>query len=67
MTDAMIARRALPLLDLTSLNDDDDETTVDRLCDRARGAFGRVAAVCVWPRFVERCREALDGSGKSES
>lgn len=63
MTDAMIARRALPLLDLTSLNDDDDETTVDRLCDRARGAFGRVAAVCVWPRFVERCREALDGSG----
>ena len=47
MKDSDIARRALPLLDLTSLNDDDDDAAIDRLCDRATGPFGRVAAVCV--------------------
>jgi deoxyribose-phosphate aldolase len=57
------ARRALPLLDLTSLNDDDDDAAVDRLCARATGPYGRVAAVCVWPRFIARCRDALAGSG----
>ena len=56
------ARRALPLLDLTSLNDDDDSAAIDRLCGRAVGTYGRVAAVCVWPRFIAQCREALAGS-----
>lgn len=63
MKEADIARRALPLLDLTSLNDDDDDAAIDRLCARATGRHGRVAAVCVWPRFIGRCREALAGSG----
>ena len=62
MSELEIAKRALPLLDLTSLNDDDDDATVDRLCGRATGAYGQVAAVCVWPRFIARCREALAGS-----
>ncbi len=63
MTERDIARRALPLLDLTSLNDDDDNAAIDRLCDRAIGPYGRVAAVCVWPRFIGRCHEVLAGSG----
>ena len=63
MKESEIAKRALPLLDLTSLNDDDDDAAVDRLCARATGPYGRVAAVCVWPRFIARCREALAGSG----
>ena len=58
-----IARRALPLLDLTSLNDDDSDATINRLCARARTPFGDVAAVCVYPRFVKLCRERLAGSG----
>ena len=58
-----VAARALGLLDLTSLNDDDDDTAVDALCARARTDFGPVAAVCIWPRFVARARDALQDSG----
>jgi deoxyribose-phosphate aldolase len=57
------ARTALACLDLTSLNADDDERVVDRLCERAIGRarhpLGPVAAVCVWPRFVAQARRAL--------
>ena len=58
-----VAARALSLLDLTSLNDDDDEAAVDALYARARTDFGPVAAVCIWPRFVTRARDALQDSG----
>ncbi len=61
--DETVARRALPLLDLTSLNDDDTEAAIERLCARARAPLGQVAAVCVYPRFVKLCRAALAGSG----
>ncbi|MFT3663646.1 deoxyribose-phosphate aldolase [Piscinibacter sp.] len=46
------ARLALACLDLTSLNDADGEADVQRLAERAAGAPGRVAALCVWPRLV---------------
>jgi deoxyribose-phosphate aldolase len=55
--------RALSLLDLTSLNDDDDDAAVNRLCERAMTAYGPVAAVCVWPRFVRLCQRRLDTMG----
>lgn len=54
---------ALPLLDLTSLSDDDTEESVRELCARARTAEGDVAAVCVLPRHVAAAKEALAGSG----
>jgi deoxyribose-phosphate aldolase len=57
------ARQLLSLLDLTSLNDDDESAGMIRLCDRAVTAFGQVAAVCVWPRFVTLCKERLTGKG----
>lgn len=60
--DVAIARRALPLLDLTSLNDDDNEARIDALCAKAVTKHGNVAAVCIWPRFVARARKALRGS-----
>ena len=53
------ARQALACLDLTSLNDADDEATVERLCARAQGRFGPVAAVCVWPRLAAFARRQL--------
>ncbi len=56
-------RQLLGLLDLTSLNETDDATTIVRLCERAITPFGKVAAVCVWPRFAALCRERLQGSG----
>jgi len=46
------ARLALACLDLTSLNDGDDEAAIVRLAERAAAAPGRVAALCVWPLFV---------------
>jgi deoxyribose-phosphate aldolase len=49
------------LIDLTRLGDGDAVEEIDGLCARAIEAG--VAAVCVWPRFVERCSERLDGSG----
>lgn len=63
MTDDAVARRALAHLDLTSLNDDDDDTAVTALCRRALGPAGHPAAVCVWPRFVPLCRDLLADSG----
>jgi deoxyribose-phosphate aldolase len=53
------ARIALRCLDLTSLNDADDEAVVARLCERALGAHGDVAAVCVWPRLAAFARRRL--------
>lgn len=64
MTDAAArARRVLSLLDLTNLQDDCTVDDVIELCRRARGPHGRVAAVCVWPRFVATAQQALQDSG----
>ena len=61
--EAETAARILGLLDLTSLGEADQPATVERLCARTRWPAGRVAAVCVWPRFVPLCRARLAGSG----
>lgn len=57
--DEACAKRVLGLLDLTSLNADDDAETIVRLCKRAVTAHGPVAAVCVWPRFVGLAKSLL--------
>jgi deoxyribose-phosphate aldolase len=56
------ARTALACLDLTSLNDADAEADVARLCERAQGPQGEVAAVCVWPRLAAFARARLPAS-----
>lgn len=53
------ARQALACLDLTSLNDTDAEADIERLCERAQGRFGPVAAVCVWPRLAGLARRRV--------
>jgi deoxyribose-phosphate aldolase len=58
-TPQQVARLALACLDLTSLNDSDTEADVARLCERAQGPHGPVAAVCVWPRFAAFARRQL--------
>ncbi|HEX6017866.1 MAG TPA: deoxyribose-phosphate aldolase [Burkholderiaceae bacterium] len=58
------ARIALACLDLTSLNDRHSDAEVIALCERARGAHGAVAAVCVWPRFARLARERLPAGVK---
>ena len=65
MTSEMLldtARRAIACLDLTSLNDGDDDAVIEKLCRRAVTPAGPVAAVCVWPRFVPLCRDRLEGT-----
>lgn len=57
------ARQALALMDLTSLNDDDINTTIRALCARAATPAGHPAAVCVYPAFVATAREALSENG----
>jgi deoxyribose-phosphate aldolase len=56
-----LARRLLALLDLTSLNDNDDADGIRRLAALASTAAGSVAALCIWPRFIGVARAALHG------
>lgn len=65
-TDAQLARKAIGLLDLTSLNPDDDEARIRDLCRRALTPVGPVAAVCVYPRFVALARQTLDALGGNQ-
>lgn len=60
---ASLARRLLPLVDLTSLNESDDAATIVKLAGLARTPAGRVAALCTWGRLVAVARGALQGSG----
>ncbi len=54
-----LARRILPLVDLTSLNETDTERDILRLCTRAGTPAGNVAAVCVAPEYVAVARQGL--------
>lgn len=62
MTDLDLARRALPLVDLTGLDEAEDDASTAALCARAVTPHGSVAAVCVWPRFVAQAKKALAGT-----
>lgn len=67
MSDLMLAaQRALSLMDLTTLNDDDTDARVADLCRKASGPAGRVAAVCVFPRFVAIAKKTLREHGAAE-
>lgn len=59
---AETARRLLPLLDLTSLNDGRDDD-IAALCAKAVTPHGKVAAVCSWPDFTAEMKQRLEGSG----
>ena len=60
---ALVAARALPLVDLTDLSNDASEAGARALCARAVTTKGAVAAVCLWPRFVGVAKAALAGTG----
>ena len=57
-------RLLVACLDLTALGDDEDERSIEALCERAIHPVGgddalTVAAVCVWPRFLPLTRDRL--------
>ena len=53
------AQRALTLMDLTTLNDDDTDEKVIALCRQANSPAGHTAAICIYPRFIPVARKAL--------
>ncbi len=57
------AQRALTLMDLTSLEDNDTDEKIRQLCANAVTPFGHTAAVCVYPRFIGVARDALGVDG----
>jgi deoxyribose-phosphate aldolase len=62
-TESDLAQRLLELIDLTSLNPNDTEASVTALAALASTRAGRVAAVCIWPRFIAVARRALEATG----
>ena len=58
-----IAARALSLVDLTDLNAHSSDGAVAELCKKAVTPFGKVAAICIWPRFVKGAKPHLKGTG----
>ena len=60
---SFLAQRLLGLIDLTSLNDTDDDTSVRKVTALAATPAGRVAALCIWPRFIALGRKMLNGTG----
>ncbi|WP_028669508.1 deoxyribose-phosphate aldolase [Saccharospirillum impatiens] len=57
------ARTALGLMDLTSLNDDDNDAVIEALCKQARTTAGSPAAVCIYPAFIDIARKTLAAEG----
>lgn len=53
------SRQGIQLMDLTTLNDDDTNQKVIKLCHDAHSAAGDTAAVCIYPRFIPIARKTL--------
>ncbi|MBD1583356.1 deoxyribose-phosphate aldolase [Pseudoalteromonas sp. S16_S37] len=53
------AKLALSLMDLTSLNENDDEHAIASLINSINPEFGVPAAVCVYPQFVALAKQLL--------
>ena len=60
------ALRALKLMDLTTLNDDDTNEKVISLCHDAKTAVGNTAAICIYPRFIPIAKKTLREQGTPE-
>lgn len=63
VTGPRLAQRLLGLIDLTSLNPSDTAETVRTLAASAVTPAGRVAALCIWARFISVARDSLNGTG----
>lgn len=59
MSQKQIAKQALSLMDLTTLNDNDTDEKVIALCEQAKTEFGSPAAICIYPRFIPIARKTL--------
>lgn len=62
MRDFEMAKQLISCLDLTSLNKDDNETSITKLCERAVTPCGNVAAVCVYSKFIPLVQKLLENT-----
>ncbi|MBD1576118.1 deoxyribose-phosphate aldolase [Vibrio sp. S11_S32] len=60
------ALRALKLMDLTTLNEDDTDEKVIALCKNAKSPVGNTAAICIYPRFIPIAKKTLREQGTPE-
>lgn len=52
-------QQLVSLLDLTYLGDDTEQTIITQLCQQAQTPVGPVAAVCVYPRWIQYAKALL--------
>ncbi len=53
------AQKALSLMDLTSLNENDTKEVIEALAQKAKTDFGTPAALCVYPAWIETAKNKL--------
>lgn len=61
-TRRQLAAYLMPLLDLTSLGEDDTPAKIRALCARARAGSALPAALCVYPEHVSTAKRALEAT-----
>ncbi len=60
------SRKAIMLMDLTTLMDDDTEHRIIELCQKSSTPAGNTAAVCIYPRFIPIARQVLHAQGTKD-
>ena len=60
-----VAKRALSLMDLTSLTDSESTQDIIHLCQQAKSPAGETAAICIFPRFIPIAKKTLLAQGTS--
>jgi len=62
-----IAKRAIGLMDLTTLNDNDTDEKVISLSHQAHTVASDTAALCIYPRFIPIANKTLIADGTRDS
>ncbi len=50
------------LIDLTSLNENDNDNAISQLCKNTQSKLGHVAAICIYPQFITLAKSLLQNS-----
>ena len=59
MQNALLAKKLIGNMDLTSLNLSDTKSEITALCQKAQTPYGNVCAVCVYPQFIALAKDLL--------
>lgn len=58
-----MVRQIVSVLDYTRLEPTDSESEIASFCQKAENVYGKVAAVCVLPSFIQMAKHVLDAKG----